>query len=219
MKESGKNAFIGKKGYEISYALWRIAAHTKESALADKFYDIALDLIVASADEDYRKIIRLADALDYIIKFAVDVNCIEHSNAAIMVRESGNLKAAIADYLFIPANNPANPEIFDISDIFTSVPEKEEEDYIPEISIPAEPIIFETANLESGNESGNRSEMRQSAILERIRQSGNCRLADIQAILPGASERTLRYDLESLIQKNLIERMGAGGRSVYYRAK
>ena len=97
--------------------------------------------------------------------------------------------------------------------------EKEEEDYIPEISIPAEPIIFETANLESGNESGNRSEMRQSAILERIRQSGNCRLADIQAILPGASERTLRYDLESLIQKNLIERMGAGGRSVYYRAK
>jgi len=47
--------------------------------------------------------------------------------------------------------------------------------------------------------------MRQSAIVERIRQSGNCRLKDIREILPDTSERTLRYDLQSLLEKNLID--------------
>ena len=60
-----------------------------------------------------------------------------------------------------------------------------------------------------------KAEMRQSAILERIRQIGNCRFGDIQAILPETSERTIRYDLEALVQKGLVERLGTGGRSVY----
>ncbi len=64
-----------------------------------------------------------------------------------------------------------------------------------------------------------RAEMRQDSILERIRQSGNCRLKDIQEILPGCSERTIRYDLQALIERNLIERMGAGGPSVTYRMR
>jgi DeoR/GlpR family transcriptional regulator of sugar metabolism len=62
-----------------------------------------------------------------------------------------------------------------------------------------------------------KSEMRQSMILDRIRQIGNCRLSDIQAILPHVSDRTIRYDLESMIERNLIERVGTGGRSAYYR--
>ncbi len=64
-----------------------------------------------------------------------------------------------------------------------------------------------------------RAEMRQDTILDRIRQSGNCRLKDIQEVLPGCSERTIRYDLQALIERNLIERMGAGGPSVTYRMR
>ena len=65
--------------------------------------------------------------------------------------------------------------------------------------------------LKSGN--------RQIAILDRIRQSGNCKLRDIQEILPDCSERTIRYDLEELIERNLIERIGAGGPAVSYRIR
>ena len=74
-----------------------------------------------------------------------------------------------------------------------------------------------------GEESGNgvmlNAAMRQSAILELIRQIGNCRVKDIEDILPGSSERTIRYDLQTLMEQNLVERVGAGGPSVYYRIR
>ena len=68
--------------------------------------------------------------------------------------------------------------------------------------------------------------MRQSAILERIRQNNNladgkagCRLREFQELFPESSERTLRYDIESLIEQGLIERVGNSGPATYYRAK
>jgi hypothetical protein len=65
--------------------------------------------------------------------------------------------------------------------------------------------------LKSGN--------RQIAILDKIRQSGNCKLREIQEVLPDCSERTIRYDLEELIERNLVERVGAGGPAVSYRVR
>jgi hypothetical protein len=64
-----------------------------------------------------------------------------------------------------------------------------------------------------------RSGNRQIAILDKIRQSGNCKLKEIQDILPDCSERTIRYDLEELIERELIERIGAGGPAVSYRIR
>lgn len=60
---------------------------------------------------------------------------------------------------------------------------------------------------------------RQGAILEKIRQSGNCRTKEIQDLFPGCSERTLRYDLQSLTEQNLIEKVGVGGPAVFYRSR
>jgi DeoR/GlpR family transcriptional regulator of sugar metabolism len=64
--------------------------------------------------------------------------------------------------------------------------------------------------------------MRQSgnaAILDRIRQSGNCRLRDILEMLPDYSERTIRCDLQTLVEQGSMERIGADGPSVYYRIR
>lgn len=57
--------------------------------------------------------------------------------------------------------------------------------------------------------------IRQSSILNNIRQSGNCRIKDLQDIFPQYSERTIRYDIESLIRKKLVERVGAGSATTY----
>jgi repressor of nif and glnA expression len=43
-------------------------------------------------------------------------------------------------------------------------------------------------------------------------------LKDIQEVLPDTSERTIRYDLQTLLEQNLIERIGNAGPSVFYRA-
>jgi hypothetical protein len=221
MAESGKNEFIGKKSYEIAYALWRIAAHAPEKTFADILHTKAIELVGFAADVNYAGSIATGDALQAIIKFAVDVNCISIPNAAILAREIGNLNAAISEIAAIePIGGFAD---IDIVDIFSAEnksktnlrnPEKIEE-------VPMEEFFAEEGGDPSFEvpESGKKAEMRQAAILERIRQNGDCRLGDIQAILPGVSERTLRYDIESLVQQNLIERLGTGGRSVYYRAR
>ena len=112
----------------------------------------------------------------------------------------------------ISKQNIENFADIDLSEIFSIFPEKIE---FPEGNT-LNKIQREIAESDSGN--GNmKAEMRQSAILEKIRQIGNCRLADIQQILPEVSDRTIRYDLETLVQKRLVERLGSGGRGAYYR--
>src|SRR5205807_733369 len=81
------------------------------------------------------------------------------------------------------------------------------------------PQVNTHANTQNIIEDSGKAEMRQNAILGRIRQIGNCRIRDIEEILPNSSERTIRYDLQSLVEKNLIERIGTGGPSVYYRVR
>ena len=207
MKESGK------KAYEIAYALWRIAAHSSEKAFADILRNKAIELVGFAADENFAGLHSIGDSLEELIKFAVDVNCVSVGNAAILVREIGKMKAAISD---IPAKNKfADINIADIfsdgfGNKFTKEEVIEEEEAIPD---------FADINDEVSAESGKKAEIRQAAILEKIQEIGNCRLADIQAILPNTSERTIRYDLESLVRQNRIERVGSGGRSVYYRPK
>ena len=224
MAESGKTDFIYKKSYEISYALWRVATNVKEGTLADRLFDKAIELVGCAANGDHAGMAKIADGLQMIIKFAVDVNCIGVSNAVILAREIGNLQAAIEK----PAESTTGDDV-DISDLFSA---KAYEEELPE-ELPIEETKFENLqeveesgnfagienNSESANESNSKAEIRQSAILQRIRQIGNCRLSDIQAILPDSSERTIRYDLESLVRRNLIERIGIGGRSVYYQPK
>jgi hypothetical protein len=233
MLETGKNSIIMRKSYEISYALWRIAANSSEKVFAGKLSDKAIELVSAAADGDRKALTSVLNSLEMIVKFAIDVNILTVSNGVILSREIGNLQAAI-----LPETGFAGIEGLsivgdvDISDIFSGKDEeniKSEEDDEDDIDFGSESKVDlgEIGNFakmihveESGSEtdSGNKAEIRQATILERIRQFGNCRVGDIQEILPGTSERTIRYDLETLIQKHLIERMGTGGRGVYYRA-
>jgi hypothetical protein len=81
--------------------------------------------------------------------------------------------------------------------------------------LPSFPMTSESGNPTSVIKSGNR----KIAILDKIRQSGNCKLREIQEILPDCSERTIRYDLEELIERNLVERIGSGGPAVSYKIR
>jgi len=60
---------------------------------------------------------------------------------------------------------------------------------------------------------------RLSVILDTIKESGYCRLRDLQEIFPEFSERTIRYDIEKLANQGLIERVGNGGPATFYRIK
>jgi len=64
---------------------------------------------------------------------------------------------------------------------------------------------------------GYTAKMRQLAILNKVKKEDQCQLKDIQRLLPESSERTLRYDLQKLSEDGLIERIGSGGPSSFYK--
>lgn len=237
MLESGKTDYIFKKSYEISYALWRIAANMPEKTFSAKLFEKAIELVGFSANGDTSAIAAKLPGIELLVKFGVDVNCISVANEDLLLKEIGNLKSAIFDLNAASSLDaiitPGKQYEVDISDIFSGVGNYSEEaedieEEMPETQIDiseSEDIIADEVEA-AGDEiktkykpamQSGKMENRQSAILERIRQIGNCQLSDIQVILPDSSERTIRYDLESMVQKNLIERVGTGGRSVYYK--
>jgi hypothetical protein len=124
-------------------------------------------------------------------------------------------------YSFVPAKAMKD-------DIYSVVPAKEgtqvssgkREDLDLAFQRGDKEVVQRDDKEKSGNSvSALRSGNRQIAILDRIRQSGNCKLKELQEVLPDCSERTIRYDLEDLIERNLVERIGAGGPAVSYRIR
>jgi hypothetical protein len=60
---------------------------------------------------------------------------------------------------------------------------------------------------------------RRKVIIELLEQKPMCHIKDVMAALPHVSERTLRYDIKSLVDKGVIERAGGGGPHSFLRIK
>ncbi|GEM_PF-1638636 len=68
------------------------------------------------------------------------------------------------------------------------------------------------------DESGNRT-IRQNLISEKIRQSGKVNVKELLSKFPGVSERTIRYDLQSLCDRGVVEKIGSSGPGTSYSSK
>ncbi|HVM76786.1 MAG TPA: DeoR family transcriptional regulator [Candidatus Paceibacterota bacterium] len=245
MNETGNSAWILKKSYEIAYAVFRIAG-SMDPAFAEHMKYTAMVLLGSAARENYAEATKITYSLQYLTRFAMDVNMMGMNNGELLLKEIERLASALGETWNHPATETeAHPaEEVDISDIFTdesAMPirqnrqaikpaknnlEKAAEMKLPESNHNVEQVSehgAENQSEENQEESGSggllKAAIRQSAILERIRQIGNCRIKDIEEILPDSSERTIRYDLQTLVEQNLIERVGAGGPSVFYRIR
>ena len=234
MKETGKERFILTKAYEVAYALFRLAGQMPEKDFAEPLRASGTALLAAAAAEDYVAAERSLRVMECLVKFGGDVGMIGSPNVDVMMREIYALDAAVAerktaiktdevsvaeifskpeiaahseDISRAPERREPEPEMESDSESAMQTPSAIQESYIPNIK-KAEPAI---------RQSTNDSAIRQGIILERIRQSGSCRLKDIQDVLPNTSERTIRYDLQTLLEQNLIERIGNAGPSVFYR--
>lgn len=60
---------------------------------------------------------------------------------------------------------------------------------------------------------------RQEIIIDLLKKRTLCHIKDILDLLPGISDRTLRYDIQKLVDKKLIERVGTGGPKSFLRIK
>jgi hypothetical protein len=227
MSEDALNHYFSKKSYEISYALFRLASAAKPS-FAESLEKQALNLLESSAKKDRLGAEVALGAIEVLVRFGADVNLINIVNAELLTNEARELNSAIAG---LP--KAATPPPVNLEDIFSKNPTPADGDQFAASANEMELKSAICPNPESNNVAENsnihgnlKSAIRQSAIFERIRQCGNlpdgkagCRLKEMQELLPEVSERTLRYDLQDLVGRGLIERVGSGGPATYYRAK
>ena len=239
--EQNKNIeqFFIKKAYEICYAIMRIASSVKREGFARRLEENGLLLLEAAASGEFGKISRVSTVVEYLLRLGSDVGFVHPANAETISRELQHLNSAIAESAsggLVESGNAAKTEEISLEGIFSDQSIIPNPSVIPSVAKESRDCHASLAmtsgdainSLENGN--GQRSvakaAIRQSAILERIRQNVNppdgntgCRLKDIQEVLPSVSERTLRYDLQRLLEQGLVERLGNGGPATSYRIK
>lgn len=206
-----------------------MASYVKRGAFADHMEDHALRLVEFVIGSDYPKATLSLQTLNYLLKMGADVNVLNAANVETVSGELERLNAAMIEF-----GNSATVNPVDLGNIFSkttsTIRVTEENTHVArsrELISKEEDVAWANEyekNIshngnghENGNGNGLKAAMRQTAILERIRQNNNCRLKDVQESLPDVSERTLRYDLQNLIEKGLVERLGNGGPATYYR--
>jgi hypothetical protein len=216
-----------KKAYEVSYALFRVAAILPSRALAEILEMETLELLRAAAGGMPTEAGRALTALTYLVSFGKDTGKINSDNAELLLRQLEVMGSVLSD--LAAADDDDTPRA-DLTGIFT-----EDEPTPVYLGSAAEesPATENAANDNAANENaanenaanGKDSDngnsvaagKRQELILGKIRRSGNCRTRDLQEVLPGVSERTLRYDLQRLLERGSIERFGKGGPASWYR--
>ena len=203
---------IPKKAYEIAYAAFRISESLPYKVAYQKpLEEHALALLNAAIAGDRSKLEHSSMGLHTFVRFGLDVGLIHPSDSEVFIAELGKFNAAI-DSIEL-GNNPANelPNL-GIGKVFTSLEGKTQKFKEKETKAVVAPL--DSSSFKE----------RERIILEKIRQfgslSGNksgCRLKDILEILPNSSERTIRYDLQTLVEQGVLERVGPGGPGTFYR--
>jgi len=187
----------------------------------------------------------VVSVLDGLVRLGHSIYEIEPVNATILVRELDGLNSAIwsrhnvEDPRFgkTASGQFGNPslerESLDLEGMFSKVPaiiheepgrDKQSNgnvmDSINVADFDTEQVSQDeqvaTPAVSINNVSLNAA-MRQSAIINRIKESSTSRLKDLMTGFSGVSERTLRYDLQRLCGQGVIERVGNGGPASYYK--
>lgn len=78
---------------------------------------------------------------------------------------------------------------------------------------------FSGSKLVQDNNQALNIAMRQASIVDKIKSANGAgkRLKDVLAEFQDVSERTIRYDLQKLCERGVIERVGNGGPATFYR--
>ncbi len=236
--------FLIKKCFEVSYALGRLAAGGASLDFSRHFQKDSLELIEKAHFSNYEEVVKMLGSVGYKLKIGLEMGFVSDQNFQILNGEIDKLTKLIEEYIDGVKRNDViglggifSEEKFEAATserksfgssggFFSGKTIDSELGEVGEAARSFQGVRFDIDSLLSANKDGSKDvsaaiggEMRQSAILGKIRQSGYCRLKDIQEIIPGSSERTLRYDLQKLIDKGSVERVGSGGPASFYRMR
>jgi len=226
--------FIDQKSQQISLALIRIAVQVRRQDLRSRLERIAFQLLEDVAGDQFEFALNDIEIIRSLSELGKNIYQIEPINEKILTQELGVLESAIRQDFGIGSGK------VDIGDIFSkplAIPESYSNNNqgVDAASPILEPVLNNNPDLttdfglnnhqvnsnvhSNGNGNGINSTIRQSAIIDIIRQSGKAGLKDVLSIFPDVSERTIRYDLQKLCNQGVIGRIGNGGPATYYTLK
>ncbi len=199
--------FVNQKAQEISYALIRLAAYIRRAELKQRIEKLAFQFLEEVAGTAFDAALKTSAILESLISIGKAIYEVEPANATVIIGELNSLNAAMRQIAGLE-------EVPNLETMFSKP-----------VAVPSTNREFTdiVGNITNANNSNNgiRASIRQSAIIEKIRQSSNkqAQLRDILAAFPEVSERTMRYDLQKLCAQGLVERIGNGGPGSYYLLK
>lgn len=214
---------LKQKAREISYALLRVSFYVKNGDLRQRLTALAFEFLenaaIACIDSNdslaISRVFKNISALDVLVRLAYSIYEVEPINATVLVRELDFFNTAMRQFGNLDGKLPDIESLFSKTSLIN-----ESESFKKESAETAQPAPI--ANIPpKQQENFDSAKTRHSAIAALIK-SGNekgCRLKDLIAVFPNTSERTLRYDLQKLCGQGVIERVGNGGPSTYYRIK
>ena len=215
-------AWCSKKAFEIAYALFRIGSGiTKHQSFSNHIEDSSLKLLRYFSEGNFNSAIAELGIIDSFVKLGEETGLIHSINANRMFAESLSLNSAIAELV----RQSQAPFIAELDDIFMrenqppvvihkEAPKAEVGQSKKEVKEMKQDIF-----QEDEEDDAIRVAQRQSAILQLVEQFGDCRFKTVQDAFPDVSERTLRYDLQHLLEEGLLDRIGGGGPGTSYRLR
>lgn len=210
-KQSGKE-YVSRKAFEIAYILARVVSSMKNRILAETIEQNGIALLEQAAKEDFEAAKLTCKALELLIFLGGESGAIHGESSKVIAGEVNKLNAAIAD-IYNAANRQLELELSAGLRLAALPNPSNRQKKRQPANLSASRTEEQNGNLQAVGQ------IRQNAILEKIRQNGDCRMKDIQDALPDSSERTIRYDLQKLIENGQIERSGAGVSTFYRVAK
>jgi DeoR-like helix-turn-helix domain len=230
-------AFISKKAFEISHALFILGESCGNPAFQSAVQNQGMDLLDAATYDDLDSMNAAIAALVGIrqfVSFGVVAGLVSREDSNLLNKECDGLNAAIqsaivdSDKRQLPDSKLQNVFSSNSVPMFQARAAAKKTAPVIHIKEAAKEATVEEV-IDMGAEDGPAEEepekvregapARQAKVIERIRQMGDCHMRDIQDYVPDVSERTLRNDLNELIAQGKIERIGAGGPSMFYRLK
>ncbi len=214
--EAGK--FVGKKLYEISYALCRIAARIHPGVGA-RIEESAFRIVELSYSLNMHDIRHVLEITKSQVRLGADSGIINKGNSEVILGEIMKLESFLRAGREIEIGNKVELDgVFSNQDL----PERKKMKIDDGDAVKKEPGNSTgqgEKDVEEVREDRQSAEIRQKIIMNCIEKSGNCRMRDLIEKFPNSSERTLRNDLQSLLAMGFIERLGEGGPGTYYRYK
>jgi hypothetical protein len=210
-----------------------VAASVRRPHLRSRLEESAIDLLTHFSTENFEAGLKSINLLKAILNLSASVYEVEVINKQILLEELNSLAGKIKELfksefsgnitdlfkkkekVLEPIGNAANQLPIDLPD------------ELP-IQTKVADSIADDENIQENAMVSIATAIRQSAILEKIRSMSvrdgkgqliGCKMKDLLATFPDVSERTIRNDLQRLLNRGSVERIGTGGATSAYVIK